>query len=58
MQNTDDAVVVTIVEEGNEYFLILGKGDHTCDRWRLSKSILYKLALEAITHAFSSIKHH
>ena len=42
------AIIATAVEEGGEYYLILGKGDHKCDRWKLSKSLTNKLAFELI----------
>ena len=43
-----EAIIATAVEEDGEYYLILGKGDHKCDRWKLSKSLTNKLAFELI----------
>ena len=45
------AVVASVVEEGDKYLLVLGKGDHSCDRWEITPSLLAKLALEMVSLA-------
>lgn len=45
------AAIATVVEEGGESFLIIGEGDHTCDRWKIRPSLLIKLALELVSLA-------
>ena len=42
------AFVAAIVEEGEEIFLMVGAGDHDCDRWKLSRSLLRKLMSEGL----------
>ena len=49
------ASTVTVTEEDGDYFLVLGKGDHFCDRWKLSRTLLIKLAYEAILLVFKRI---
>lgn len=47
-----EARVVVVVEEGpGEYFLVLGSGDHGCDRWKLSPSLLKKVSIESFNLA-------
>jgi hypothetical protein len=46
------AVVASIVEEGKgEFYLILGSGDHRCQRWKLTPSLLRKLSIESFNLA-------
>jgi hypothetical protein len=42
------AVIASVVDEGGKYILILGKGDHSCDRWELTPSLVAKLAFEMV----------
>lgn len=42
------AFVAAIVEEGEEIFLMVGEGNHDCDRWKLSRSLLRKLMSEGL----------
>jgi hypothetical protein len=47
------AVTVTVVEEDEHYFLVVGEGKHSCYRWEISLSLLDKLAFEVITLSLS-----
>lgn len=49
------AATATIVEENEEYFLVLGKGDHFSDKWKLSRTLLVKLAYEMLLLVFKRI---
>jgi hypothetical protein len=53
--NMFDTITATVTEESGEYFLVLGKGDHSCDRWKLSRSLLIKLAYEMILLMFKGL---
>lgn len=47
-----EAFVLAVVEEGpGEFFLVLGSGDHGCDRWKLTPSLLRKLSIESFNLA-------
>ncbi len=47
-----EAFVATVVEEGpGEFFLVLGAGDHGCDRWKLTPSLLKKISIESFNLA-------
>jgi hypothetical protein len=49
------ASTATVTEENGDYFLVLGKGDHFCDRWKLSRTLLVKLAYESFLLVFKGI---
>lgn len=43
-----EARVAVITNEGQEIYLTLGEGDHTSQRWKLSKSLLKKITREGL----------
>ena len=42
------ALVAAVVGEGDEVFLMLSDGDHTCERWLLTESLARKILLELV----------
>jgi len=41
-------VAAIVEEERGKTILVLGPGDHTCERWEISGSLLDKLILEGV----------
>lgn len=48
--------IAAIIKEGEQYYLIIGEGDHNCIRYQLSWSLVVKLAYEAMIIVFGGIK--
>jgi len=40
------ARIATAVEDGDKIILVLGVGDHSCERWELTESLARKLCVE------------
>ncbi len=43
---TSPAVIAAITNEGPDLYLMIGPGDHTSQRWKLSESLARKLRRE------------
>lgn len=48
------AFVAAIVQEGTQFYLVLGEGNHDCDRWRLTEPLVRKLAIEGFNIAMAA----
>lgn len=46
------AVIVVITEQDGKNFITLGEGDHNCDRWEISESLLRKIIFEGVKIVF------
>lgn len=47
------SVAVFTQETPGEIYITLGAGDHSCERWKISASLLEKLIREAVNIRFS-----